>query len=44
MLTFTGKKCFAFAGKKASRNNPFKEKKLGVASLVKIELLKQDSS
>jgi hypothetical protein len=34
MLTFAGKKCFPFAGKKASRNNPFKEKKLGVASLV----------
>ena len=34
MLTFAGKKCFPFAGKKASQNNPFKEKKLGFASLV----------
>jgi hypothetical protein len=34
MLTFARKKCFPFAGKKASQNNPFKEKKLGFASLV----------
>jgi hypothetical protein len=34
MLVFAGKKCYPFAGKKASQNNPFKENNLRVASLV----------
>jgi hypothetical protein len=34
MLTFAGEKCFLFAARKASQNNPFKEKYLWVASMV----------